>query len=219
MNYFDLFPNVELPSFSDKRNSSTDFITVKNLFKRGKIREDFFQNATTFYQYTITGDDRPDNVAKEVYDNINLDWVVLLSNNILNIRDEWPMSQYDFQRYLSNKYDSVQLSQIHHYETKEIRNSNEVLLLQSGLVVDSDFTFNYTDPITGYQSINDVTSVSVFQHETQKNDDKRAIYLLRPEYVSVIMSDMREIMTYTDSSQYVNRKLKKGDNIRIVEPR
>ena len=219
MNYFDLFPDVELPSFSDKRNSSKDLIRVKNLFKRGKIREDFFQNATTFYQYTITGDDRPDNVAKEVYDNINLDWVVLLSNNILNIRDEWPMSQYDFQRYLSNKYDSVQLSQIHHYETKEIRNSNEVLLLQSGLVVDSDFTFNYTDPITGYQSINDVTSVSVFQHETQKNDDKRAIYLLRPEYVSVIMSDMREIMTYTDSSQYVNRKLKKGDNIRIVEPR
>ena len=219
MNYFDLFPDVELPSFSDKRNSSTDFITVKNLFKRGKIREDFFQNATTFYQYTVNGDDRPDNVAKEVYDNINLDWVVLLSNNILNIRDEWPMSQYDFQRYLSNKYDSVQLSQIHHYETKEIRNSNEVLLLQSGLVVDSDFTFKYTDPSTGYQSINDVTSVSVFQHETQKNDDKRAIYLLRPEYVSVIMSDMREIMTYTDSSQYINRKLKKGDNIRIAEPR
>jgi len=219
MNYFDLFPDVELPSFSDKRNSSKDLIKVKNLFKRGKIREDFFQNTTTFYQYTITGDDRPDNVAKEVYDNINLDWVVLLSNNILNIRDEWPMSQYDFQRYLSNKYDSVQLSQIHHYETKEIRNSNEVLLLQSGLVVDSDFTFKYTDPNTGYQSINDVTSVSVFQHETQKNDDKRAIYLLRPEYVSVIMSDMREIMTYTDSSQYVNRKLKKGDNIRIVEPR
>ena len=219
MNYFDLFPDVELPSFSDKRNSSKDLIRVKNLFKRGKIREDFFQNTTTFYQYTITGDDRPDNVAKEVYDNINLDWVVLLSNNILNIRDEWPMSQYDFQRYLDNKYDSVQLSQIHHYETKEIRNSNEVLLLQSGLVVDSDFTFKYTDPITGYQSINDVTSVSVFQYETQKNDDKRAIYLLRPEYVSVIMSDMREIMTYTDSSQYVNRKLKKGDNIRIVEPR
>ena len=219
MNYFDLFPDVELPSFSDRRNSSKDLIKVKNLFKRGKIREDFFQNATTFYQYTITGDDRPDNVAKEVYDNINLDWVVLLSNNILNIRDEWPMSQYDFQRYLENKYDSVQLTQIHHYETKEIRNSDEVLLLQSGLVVDSDFTFKYTDLKTGYQAINDVTSVSVFQHETQKNDNKRAIYLLRPEYVSTIMSDMREIMTYTDSSQFVNRKLKKGDNIRIVEPR
>ena len=219
MNYFDLFPDVELPSFSDKRNSSKDLIRVKNLFKRGKIREDFFQNATTFYQYTITGDDRPDNVANKVYDNDKLDWIVLLSNNILNIRDEWPMSQYDFQRYLENKYDSVQLSQIHHYETKEIRDTSEVLLLQSGLVVDSDFTFKYTDPKTGYQAINDVTSVSVFQHETKKNDDKRAIYLLRPEYVGTIIRDMREIMTYTDSSQFVNRKLKKGDNIRIVEPR
>ena len=219
MNYFDLFPDVELPSFSDKRNSSRDLIRVKNLFKRGKIREDFFQSTVTFYQYTVNGDDRPDNVAKEVYDNINLDWIVLLSNNILNIRDEWPMSQFDFQRYLDNKYDKVQLSQIHHYETKEIRNTDETLLLQSGLVVDSDFTFRYTDRINGYQAINDVTSVSVLQHEIQKNDDKRSIYLLRPEYVSIVMSDMREIMTYTDSSQYVNRKLKKGDNIRIVEPR
>lgn len=219
MNYFDLFPDVELPSFSDKRNSSRDLIRVKNLFKRGKIREDFFESTVTFYQYTVNGDDRPDNVAKEVYDNINLDWIVLLSNNILNIRDEWPMSQFDFQRYLDNKYDTVQLSQIHHYETKEIRNTDETLLLQSGLVVDSDFTFRYTDRINGYQAINDVTSVSVLQHEIQKNDDKRSIYLLRPEYVSIVMSDMREIMTYTDSSQYVNRKLKKGDNIRIVEPR
>jgi len=219
MNYFDLFPDVELPSFSDKRNSSRDLIRVKNLFKRGKIREDFFQSTVTFYQYTVNGDDRPDNVAIEVYDNINLDWIVLLSNNILNIRDEWPMSQFDFQRYLDNKYDKVQLSQIHHYETKEIRNTDETLLLQSGLVVDSDFTFRYTDRINGYQAINDVTSVSVLQHEIQKNDDKRSIYLLRPEYVSIVMSDMREIMTYTDSSQYVNRKLKKGDNIRIVEPR
>ena len=219
MNYFDLFPDVELPSFSDKRNSSRDLIRVKNLFKRGKIREDFFESTVTFYQYTVNGDDRPGNVAKEVYDNINLDWIVLLSNNILNIRDEWPMSQFDFQRYLDNKYDTVQLSQIHHYETKEIRNTDEVLLLQSGLVVDSDFTFKYTDRINGYQAINDVTSVSVLQHEIQKNDDKRSIYLLRPEYVSIVMSDMREIMSYTDSSQYVNRKLKKGDNIRIVEPR
>lgn len=219
MNYFDLFPDVELPSFSDKRNSSRDLIRVKNLFKRGKIREDFFESTVTFYQYTVNGDDRPDNVAKEVYDNINLDWIVLLSNNILNIRDEWPMSQFDFQRYLDNKYDTVQLSQIHHYETKEIRNTDEALLLQSGLVVDSDFTFKYTDRINGYQAINDVTSVSVLQHEIQKNDDKRSIYLLRPEYVSIVMSDMREIMSYTDSSQYVNRKLKKGDNIRIVEPR
>ena len=105
MNYFDLFPDVQLPSFSDKRNSSNDFITTKNLFKRGKVRDDFFQNVTAFYQYAVIGDDRPDNVADKVYDNDKLDWVVLIANNIINIRDEWPMGQYDFQRYLDNKYD------------------------------------------------------------------------------------------------------------------
>ena len=218
MNYFDLFPDVELPSFSNKRNSSKDFIKVKNLFKRGKVREDFFQNITAFYQYTIEGDDRPDNVADKVYENQNLDWVVLIANNIINIRDEWPMSQYDFQRYLDNKYDSVQLNQIHHYETTEIKSPNGKLLLQSGLAVDADFTFSYSYGTQTY-NVNSVTSVSNFQHEVSKNDAKRNIYLVRPEYVGTVISDMREIMTYTDSSQYINRKLKKGDNLRMLEPR
>ena len=128
------------------------------------------------------------------------------------------MSQYDFQRYLDNKYDAVQLSQIHHYETTEIRSPNDKLLLQSGLTVDADFTFSYSYGTTTY-NVNSVTSVSNFQHEVNKNDAKRNIYLVRPEYVGTVINDMREIMTYTDSSQYINRKLKKGENIRIVEPR
>ena len=218
MNYFDLFPDIQLPSFSDKRNSSNDFITTKNLFKRGKIRDEFFQNVTAFYQYSVNGDDRPDNVADKIYDSDKLDWVVLIANNIINIRDEWPMSQYDFQRYLDNKYDSVQLGQIHHYETSEVRNPDDKLLLQSGLTVDSDFTFSYTYQGTQY-NVSNLTSVSNFEHEVNKNDKKRVIYLLRPEYVGTIISDMRDILTYTDSSQFINRKLKKGDNLRVLEPR
>lgn len=218
MNYFDLFPDLELPSFSNKRNSSNDFIKVKNLFKRGKVREDFFQNTVAFYQYSVEGDDRPDNVAFKVYENQRLDWMVLLANNIINVRDEWPMSQYDFQRYLDNKYDPTQLGQIHHYETKEIRNSQDQLLLQSGLTVDANFTYSYSENGT-IHNVNSVTSVSNFEYENNKNEEKRTIYLVRQEYVPIVINDMREIMTYTDSSQYISRKLKKGENIRIVEPR
>ena len=87
MNYFDLFPNVQLPSFSDKRNSSNDFIVLKNLFKRAKIRDDLFGNVTAFSKYYVEGDDRPDNVAHKVYENESLDWVVLISNNMINVRD------------------------------------------------------------------------------------------------------------------------------------
>ena len=218
MAYFDLFPNVELPSYSEKRSSSYDTIIVKNLFKRGKVREDFFQNVTAFNKFMVEGDDRPDNVAYQLYEDDQLDWVVLLSNNIINVRDEWPMSQYDFQRYIDNKYDPVQLGQIHHYETKEIRLPNGVLALQAGLEVDANFTFSYSYESTDY-NINDVISISNLEYEIKKNDDKRSIYVIRPEYVNIIISDMREIMKYEDSSQYISRKLKKGDNLRIVEPR
>ena len=218
MNYFDLHPDVELPSFSDKRNSHKDFIKVKNLFKRGKIREDLYGNVVAFSKYTVLGDDRPDNVAHKIYENQNLDWVVLLSNNIINIRDEWPMSQFDFQRYLDNKYTRDQLGEIHHYETNEVRNSQGKILLQEGLHVDADFTFNFSEGGVS-SSVNNVKSISFLQHEIDKNDAKRTINLLNKDLISVIINDMRDIMTYTDSSQYINRKLKKGDNLRIAEPR
>ena len=84
MAYFDQHPDLILPSFSQNRNSSGDSYITKNLFKRGKIREDFFQNAVAFEKYLVVGDDRPDNVAEEIYGDSELDWIVLISNNILN---------------------------------------------------------------------------------------------------------------------------------------
>ena len=213
MNYFDLYPDVELPSFSDKRRSSFDYIKIKNLFKRGKIRDDIYGSVTAFSKYVILEGERPDTVAKKLYDDEQLDWVVLISSNIINVQDEWPMDQYDFERYLDNKYSREQLGEIHHYETKEIR-KNDILILQGGLVVDSDFTFNYADPKGNNKSVNSVESVSYLKYEIDKNDAKRTINVLKKKYIGTIIDDMRQILTYTDSSQFVNRKLKKGDNIR-----
>lgn len=214
MNYFDLFPNVELPSFSDKRRSSYDYITLKNLFKRGRVRNDIYGNVTSFSKYLILDGERPDTVARKLYDNEQLDWIILLSNNIINVQDEWPMSQYEFQRYLDNKYSKEQLSEIRHYTTNEIRNKNGILVLQGGLIVDSDFTYKYTEIDGTIESVNSVSSVSYLQHEIEENDKKRTINVLRKKYIGIIIDDMRKIMSYTDSSQFVNRKLKKGDNIR-----
>ena len=219
MNYFDLFPDVQLPSFSDKRKSSFDYITLKNLFKRGKIRDDIFGSVAAFSKYTVIDGERPDTVAKKLYDDENFDWVVLLSNNIINVQNEWPMGQYEFQRYLDNKYSTDQLGEIHHYETNEIRNQAGILLLQGGLSVDADFTFNYTNNDGTIEAVNNVKSVSYLEHEILKNDEKRSINVLRKKYIGIIIDDMKEIMTYTDSSQYINRKLKKGDNLRVLEPR
>ncbi len=217
MSYFDQHPDLILPSFSQNRTSSSDSYITKNLFKRGKIRDDFFQNAVAFEKFLIVGDDRPDNVAEKVYGDSQLDWVVLISNNILNVRDEWPMSQYDFQRYINNKYDPEQLNQIHHYETVDVRDEEDILILQGGMVVDANFTFKYSQDGDNYSLSGSqiLKSFTYYEYETKRNDKKRDIYVVRSNYLDMIIDDMRQIMTYKDSSQYINKKTKSGDNIRI----
>ena len=124
-NYFKQVPDFEYVSLLPDARIS-DYITVKNLFKRGKLRDDIFQDLTFFTKYQIKGDDRPDNVANEVYEDPTLDWIVLLSNNIINIQTEWPMLQNDFDRFLLDKYETYEnLNATHHYETQEVKNSKE----------------------------------------------------------------------------------------------
>ena len=221
MAYFDQFPNVLIPSPNSTRTSSNDFVLAKNLFKRGKIRDDFFENAVAFGRYSIRGDDRPDNVAKELYGDSSLDWVILLSNNMISVRDEWPMRSGELQRYLNDKYSSDHLVSIKHYETKEIRNASNIKVLEGGQIVDESFTFTYS--LGGINATlsgsNVMTSVSNYEYEVAQNDNKRTIYVLRQNYLQVIMEDMRTIMTYTDSSQYIDKRTKKGDNLRILSPR
>ena len=101
MAYFTNFPKIALPSFTDNRRSSGDYVESRNIFKRGKIRDDIFRDVAAFDTFSIVGDDRPDNVAYTVYKKSSLDWIILISNNILNVRDEWPMDQYSCLLYTS----------------------------------------------------------------------------------------------------------------------
>ena len=84
-NYFSQLPDFEYVNRTEDGKRISDYTQVKNLFKRGKLREDIFQETTFFEKYQIQGDDRPDNVAQKVYGDAALDWLVLLSNNIINI--------------------------------------------------------------------------------------------------------------------------------------
>ena len=218
MGYFRQLPNFNYVSRLNDPVSSSDYIEVKNLFKRGIVRKDFYQNFTAFTRYTIIGDDRPDNVAEKVYDDSNLDWVVLYVNNILNIRDEWPLTQASFQRFLLEKYGSVAgYNAAHHYETTEVKDSTGAVIIPAGMEVNSDFSITYRDSGSGTE----VTATSITSEITNKayeeelDDIKRQIYLLRPAYLGIVLEDIEEMMIYTPSSQFVNEKLVKGDNIKI----
>jgi hypothetical protein len=198
----------------------SDYIRVKNFFKKGKLREDIFKNLAFFEKYSIIGDERPDNVAFKFYNEETLDWVVLLSNNILNIQSEWPLPQTDFDRFLLNKYDDYNTlyNGIHHYETEEVKSSNGVTIVPVGLQVDSDYSVSYYDNILRQQIQTGNLSIPItnYEYENKLNEDKRNIFILKGSYLSVIFNDMDEIMPYKKgATQYISDTLKEGDNIRL----
>jgi hypothetical protein len=219
--YFRQVPNFDYVSRSADEKQISNYSTVKNLFKRGKLREDIFGDLTFFTKYDIVGDDRPDNVAYELYNDSTLDWVVLLSNNILNIQTEWPMSQVAFDTYLIDKYGSYEnLYDTHHYETQEIKDSNGIIIVPQGLEVDQNYSVTYYDSIaeTEVTRTNITDEITNYQYEEKIQDDKRHIFVLKPAYLNVFFNDLDSLMKYKKGGdQYVNSTLKQGDNIRLYE--
>ena len=233
MGYFRELPNFEYLSPLSNRNKDTEYLTVKNLFKRVKLRDDFKKSTTNFDKYYIKDGMRPDQVALELYGSPTLDWVVLITAGITNVRNQWPLSDRDIYDYAQEKYgNSINMTRF--YETKEVKDSNGKLILPKGQIVDAYFKSpkpkTDTSPTTSYVQFwdsglstlvtkTDVTiPVTNFEYETRLNDEKRGIYVLRSSYLQQFLLASRRAMFYGNSSQFVDRKMKRGDNIRIQSP-
>ena len=214
MSYFRELPNVEYQSFLSDAISSKEYLTVKNLFRRNKLRDDLQNVFTLFNKYEILEGARPDTVAEDFYGSADLDWVVLMTAGIINVRDEWPLSNYALYQYAEQKYGD-QLSDVRYYETKEIKDSKGRLILPAGKVVDEDFSI--PNPSNKSLSLNPVVDVSNYEYEVRRNNEKSSIYILKPGYLQQFLNDMRNIMLYDRSSEYVNEKLIKTENTRVSE--
>ena len=219
--YFQQVPNFEYANATKDGKNISDYSEVKNLFKRGKLRDDIFGDLTFFTKYQIVGDERPDNVAYKRYDDETLDWVVLLSNNILNIQTEWPMTQQTYYDFLIMKYGSEEkLNETHHHETIEVKNTSGAVIVRAGLTVKSDYSIDYYDFLTGTQvtATNITTAITNKVYENRIQNAKRNIFLLKPQYLNVIMNDMKDLLKYKKGgTQYVSPTLKRADNIRLFQ--
>ena len=222
-NYFSQLPDFEYVNRTEDGKRISDYTQVKNLFKRGKLREDIFQETTFFEKYQIQGDDRPDNVAQKVYGDAALDWLVLLSNNIINIYEEWPLPQESFDAYLlekyNNNYDTL-YNGIHHYESNEVTNSQGVVIFPKGVRVGAAQSVSYFDQVSNQQvTVNPVSKgITNYDYESKLNDDKRSIFLLKGMYLNIVYDDIEKMMRYKKgSTQYVSKSLKRAENIRLFD--
>ncbi len=215
--YFRQLPDLDYPSLRNDRNSAYDYHLVKNIFKRAVLRDDVFDEVTAFTKYSVIGDERPDQVANRFYNDSGLDWVILTTNNIVHVRDQWPMGNQDFLTYLNAKYTSEELSNIHHYETDLLRDSSGKLIHPKGLKVPSDYSISFLDNGV-LRTESKITSFTFLENETNLNDDKRNINVLKSEYLDLFLDDFAEIMDYKQSKQFISKKLKKTENPRLISP-
>ncbi len=227
--YFKELPTLRYPSFLSDKNSSLDYVDAKNLFRRVKLREDLQSIITLFDKYEIPEGFRPENVAEELYNTDQLDWVVIVCAGIVNIRDEWPLSNNDLYEYALNKYGN-NLNDVHHFETVEVKDSNGRIVLESGRSVNKEFKLSYFE--NGEVKTNDLTklgtnvvaiedpvaSISNYLYETIRNEEKRNIYVLKRGFLQQFLDDFRAIMIYDPSSQRVSKSVVKTENTNITMP-
>jgi len=213
MGYFRELPDLRYPSFLPEKVSSLDFIEVKNVFRRVKLRDDLNNNFTLFNKYEIPMGARPDNVAEDLYGSAQFDWIVLTVAGIINVRNEWPLNNRDLFDYANNKYGDS-LNSTRFFETTEVKDSEGRLILSKGKIVDSNFTI--PKPGAPTATLNPVVGISNFEYETRLNDEKRSIFVLREEYIQEFLNDMREIMTYKKSSEFIDNKTIQTENTNIT---
>ena len=202
--------------------SEGDFSVVKNFFKRAKLRDDIFQDLAFFTKYIVIGDDRPDTVATKIYDDPTLDWVVLLSNNIVSIQSEWPLGQAAFNTYVTEKYgdETTLYSGIHHYESREVKANDGTIIIPSGARVSVGQSVSFFDEDSSQQIIRTDVAMPVtnYMFEEKLNDEKRNIFILKPIYLNILFDDIDQIMrNKKGSTQFISETLVRGDDIRLFD--
>ncbi len=220
-NYFQYIPDFDYVSRLPKAQSISDYLRVKNLFKRTKIAQTVFDDLTYFTKYQIIADERPDNIAYKVYGDSDLDWMVMLANNITNLQNEWPLEEQSFYRFLINKYGSeAGIESVHHYETQKVIDSKEKVIVPKGLEVPSNYSVTFLDSGTRTEQIrtNITDEITNRQFEERVQDEKRNIFLIKPRFIGLIIEEMERVMEYPKgSTQYVSSRVVRGENVRLYD--
>jgi len=206
--YFSLIPNI---SYDEKPISypfsNSDFVTAKNFFRRYRINDDVFSYAVIFQKYAIEDGERPDTLAKKAYGDPFYDWVIILTNNMVNVQYDWPMTNYEMYKVLEKEYDDP-YGTIHHYETDEIGP------YKKGQRVDETF-YNTTHKLNIDGAIitkngNEICGpVTVAEWYNNENEKKREIFLLKPAYLESFVNDFRKQNLYKKDANFISQRLKK----------
>ena len=190
MAYFDQLPTVFVADSGQEEK--VKYKEVKNIFRRVILPEKMAKYATLFNEYYIPDGMRPDMVAQKFYGDPELDWIILLSNNITDIYTQWPKRENALNDYVANIYDDP--DSIHHWETMEVK-SGDIVIAKGGIEVNESYRGIDIDgnPLTKEQSVYPVTN---YEHESYLNEKNRLISIPTSRLVDFYEEQFKEIVDY-----------------------
>jgi hypothetical protein len=175
------------------------WIVAKNLWKRAELLEQYKNSLSLFDEYIVKPGETPELIAFSYYDNPFYGWTILIANDITNFHDQWPRTSIQLDEYVNEKYENPGATK--HYVTTELRDANDNLIVPAGKVVPSTFSVSYYD---GQSTITatPVQSVSYYTYESELNEEKSKIQLLRPEIIEDFVTVYEKILNNAGNTQF-----------------
>ena len=171
--YFANFPLIVYDSVGDG-----NFKIVTNLLKRVALRTKVRTNTLLYDTYDVKEGETPEMIADKLYDNPELHWVILYINNITDRYHQWPMNFGQFNAFIDDKYTDI--NAVHHYEIAQT----------SG---DTSIKIDIGTDTTGYSEA-DLTTITNYEFEVERQDTLRRIRLLDGEYIEQFVEEFETLM-------------------------
>ena len=173
--YFNKFP---LMAYDMKNNGN--YKLLPDIMRRVKLRSGIAAGRFLFDNYNVITGDKPEDIAFKYYGDAEYHWVILLTNNITDRFYQWPLTQPQFDAFLTDKYGSGNEDAIHHYELAQTSGATTSRDDTHMLEVNSD-----TD---------NATSISNRQYEERIQDKFRQIRLLDKRYLDQFVEEFFTLM-------------------------
>jgi hypothetical protein len=193
--FFDSQPNFYYPYKGGVKLS-------KNLFRRVRFRDNLNALYVASTRYTIQTGETPEIISNKVYGSPEWYWTILILNNIIDVHNDWPVSDYELDLAIEKKYGTTQ-NDIRFWETKTIYDGDN-LILQGGVIIEYNegrseqqnvnYYPSYTfDNLSGGMVMEKVTHR---EFEYRENEKKRDIFLIKSEYLSIMKEEIETLFAY-----------------------
>lgn len=173
MSYFAKFPTT-LYDLTAPGSTTTKLLEVKDIIRRVKLKSVLESNIFAYDPYDIKEGERPDILADQFYGDSDLAWVILLTNEIHDLYEDWPLTERELSKMVAEKYTNPE--DLHHYERPQ----------DSGDTSKKVRCCNATNPNT--------TAVTNREYELRLNEEKRRIKILRREILSDFIEQFEELI-------------------------